>query len=98
MNSSDRNARRDLGALYAAFTVKSLASGLTPAARKRAIFPAEFATNERAERGDERIDALQSNYRTRFSLWGRRPPCKVYCSVLIRSLAPICPACSCART
>jgi hypothetical protein len=67
MKSPDRNARRDLGALYAALTVKSFASGLTPAARKRAIFPAEFATNERAERFDERIEALQRNYRTRFS-------------------------------
>jgi hypothetical protein len=67
MNSSDRNARRDLGALYAALTVKSFASGLTPAARERAVFPAEFAATERAERVDERIDALQSNYRTRFS-------------------------------
>jgi hypothetical protein len=67
MNSSDRNARRDLGALYAALTVKSFASGLTSAARERAVFPAEFATTERAERVDERIEALQSNYGTRFS-------------------------------
>jgi hypothetical protein len=67
MNSLERNARRDLGALYAALTVKSFASGLTPAARERAVFPAEFATSERAERVDERIDALQSNYRNRFS-------------------------------
>ena len=67
MNSLDRNARRNLGALYAALTVKSFASGLTPAARARAVFPAEFATAERAERVDERIDALQSNYHTRFS-------------------------------
>ena len=32
MNSADRNALRELGALYAALTVKSFASGLTPAA------------------------------------------------------------------
>jgi hypothetical protein len=67
MNSLDRNARRDLGALYAALTVESFASGLTPAARAQAVFPADFATSERAERVDERIDALRSNYRTRFS-------------------------------
>src|ERR1700719_5181920 len=67
MNSSDRNARHDLGALFAALTDKSFASGLPPAARARAVFPAEFATSERAERIDERIDALQSNYHTRFS-------------------------------
>jgi hypothetical protein len=67
MNSSDRNARRDLGALYAALTVKSFASGLTRAARAQAVFPADYATSERAEKVDERIDALQSNYRTRFS-------------------------------
>ena len=67
MNSSDKDARRELGALYAALTVKSFASGLTPAAQERAVFPAEFATSERAERADERIDAMQSNYRTRFS-------------------------------
>ena len=29
---------------------------------------------------------------------GRPPPCKDFCSVLIRSLASICPACRCART
>ena len=28
----------------------------------------------------------------------RPPPCKDFCSVLIRSLASICPACRCART
>jgi hypothetical protein len=65
MNSSDRNAQRDLGALYAALAVKSFASGLTPAARERAIFAAEFTTSERAEGVDERIDALRGNYRTR---------------------------------
>jgi hypothetical protein len=67
MNSSDKDARRELGALYAALTVKSFSSGLTLAAQARAVFPAEFATNKRAERADERVDALQSNYHTRFS-------------------------------
>jgi hypothetical protein len=67
MNSSDKDARRELGALYAALTVQSFASGLTPSAQARAVFPAEFATTERAERADERIDALHSNFRTRLS-------------------------------
>ena len=67
MDSSDKDARRELGALYAALTVKSFASGLTPAAQARAVFPAEFATTERAERADERIDALHGNFRTRLS-------------------------------
>jgi Predicted nucleotide-binding protein containing TIR-like domain len=67
MNSSDRDALRELGALSVALTVKSFASGLTPAARARAVFPAEFATSERAERADERIDAMQSNFHIRFS-------------------------------
>lgn len=74
MNSSDRNARRDLGASYAALTVKSFASGLTPAARARAVFPAEFETSERAERVDKRIDALQRNYHTRCKRRDDRPP------------------------
>jgi hypothetical protein len=67
MNSAARDALRELAALYAALTVKSFASGLTPAARARAVFPAEFATSERAERADERIDAMQSNFRARLS-------------------------------
>jgi hypothetical protein len=67
MNSADRDALRELGALYAALTIKSVASGLTPAARARAVFPAEFATSERAERADERIDAMQTNFVTRLS-------------------------------
>ena len=33
-----------------------------------------------------------------FPICGRPPPCKVFCSALIRSLASICPACLCART
>jgi transposase len=33
-----------------------------------------------------------------FPVCGRPPPRKVFCSALIRSLAPICPACLRART
>lgn len=70
MNASDKDARRELGALYAALTVKSFSSGLTPAAQAAAIFPAEFATSEWAERADERIDAMFVNFQHRF---GRSP-------------------------
>src|SRR5690349_16846786 len=61
---------RELGALYAALSVKSFSSGLTEAARAVVVFPSEYATNEQAEQADERIDTLFVSFQHRF---GRSP-------------------------
>jgi len=63
------------------------------------------------EKSDGRVDrdhvsGLSTRRHDRWPRWGPRsspicgrpPPRKVFCSVLIRSLASICPTCWCART
>ena len=44
-------------------------------------------------RGLAQSDLQALKARRRFSICGRPPPCKVFCSALIKSLASICPAC-----
>jgi Bacterial RNA polymerase, alpha chain C terminal domain len=67
MNTSDKDAYRELGALYAALTVKSISSGLLPATLAKAALPTEIATSERAERTDQRINAMTLDFQQRFA-------------------------------